>query len=140
MNVADVGAELQTQLNTIVGLRCYLGPPDSVSVPAAVVAMPDEITYDRTYGRGADEMVWPVLLLAARVSDRNALERIGAYCDGSGTFSVKAVLENETAAYTAFDSVRVAKVQFDVVTWQGTDFQGALFELHIFGSGVAEEE
>lgn len=136
MNVKDVGQEIHDRLDTIDGLQTYLGPPGSVNVPCAVVVMPELISFDQTYGRGSDRMTWPVLLLAGRVTERLVLDRIGIYCDGSGDSSVKAVLEDQSYTYTSCDSIRVVSVQLDTVTWGSTDFQGALFELDIFGSGA----
>jgi hypothetical protein len=136
VNLKDVGQEIHDRLNTIEDLQTYLGPPGSVNVPCAVVVLPELINYDETYARGADKITWPVLLLAGRVEERLVLDRIGIYCDGSGDSSVKAVLEDPAYTYTSCDSVHVTKVQLDIVTWKGTDFQGALFELSIFGSGA----
>lgn len=138
MNVHDVAVELAARL-TAADIRTYVGPPDSISVGpngAAVIVMPELITYDQTYGRGSDSMTWPLLVLAGKVTDRLVLGRIGQFCDGSGDLSIKALLEATSTSYTSCDSVRVVSVQLDTVTWQGTDFQGALFELHIFGSGA----
>lgn len=134
MNVSDVADQIGTRLESISGLRVYVGPPRSISVPAAVIAMPENIAFDATYGRGADRATWPILVLVGQPSDRTAMERLGAYCDGSGTASIKAVLESGDS-YTAFHTIRVTKVDFDVVNWQGTDFAAALFEVDVFGSG-----
>jgi hypothetical protein len=134
MNIAAVGQEIKVRLDTIKGLRAHLGPPDSVTPPAAVVVLPEEVRYDAAYGRGTDAITWPILLLVGRVNDRGTLERISQFADGSGPMSVKAVLEDHT--YTSCDFVHVVRAQFDVVNWQGTDFQGVLFELSIAGSGT----
>jgi hypothetical protein len=59
---------------------------------------------------------------------------VDGYCAGSGASSIKAVLEAGT--YTAFDTVRVARVEFDVLTIGGTDYLAALFDLDIIGDGA----
>ena len=133
MNVNDVAEEIVTQLDTISGLRCHKGPPDSITPPAGILVLPDAIDFDETYGRGSDRMSWPLLVVVARVSDRTVMERIGVYCDGSGASSVKAVLEAGT--YTAFHTLRVTRVEFDVLNWQNTDYHAAIFDLDIFGQG-----
>lgn len=133
MNVDDVAEEIVTQLDTIAGLRCHKGPPDSITPPVGVLVLPDSIDFDQTYGRGSDRITWPLLVVVARITDRTVLRDIGAYCDGSGASSVKAVLE--AGAYTAFDTLRVTRVEFDVLNWQNVDYQAAIFELDIFGQG-----
>ena len=135
MNVEDVANELVARLDTIAGLRCYKGAPDSVSVPAAVVFVPGRIEYSQAYSRGVDRLIWPMLVLAGKVADRTVMARLGAYLDGSGAKSVKAVLESGT--YTAFDSIFVATADTDPETWGDTSYAGATFELHIIGRGTS---
>lgn len=134
MNLADVMQAVADRLDTIDGLRCFGYPPGTVSPPAAVVSYPDTYTYDETYGRGMDRLKLPVVVVVGKVSDRSARNQLGAYVDGSGTSSVKVVLESST--YTAFDSVRVESVEFDMVSIAGVDYMAALFTLDIAGSGA----
>lgn len=134
MNLADVMDQVAAQLDTITDLRCYAYPPDVVYPPAAIVSYPDAYTFDETYGRGMDRLSLPVVLVVGKVSDRAARDELGAYADGSGSQSVKAVVEAGT--YTAFDSVRVESVDFDVVTIAATDYMAALFSLDIVGTGA----
>lgn len=131
MNLHSVMTELGTAL-TGIGLRVHV-PGQNVSVPAAIVALPDEITYDATYGRGSDRMVIPVVVLAGLVSDRTAVKALAAYADGSGAKSVKAALDGGT--YTACDSVTVAQATFDTYSIAGTEYLAALFDVDITGSG-----
>lgn len=134
MNLADVMDQVATQLDTISGLRVYAYPADSVAPPAAIVSYPKEYEYDATYGRGSDRISLPVVVVAGKVSDRASRDALGAYVDGSGTSSVKAVLES--ASYTAFDELRVTGVEFDTVLIAGTNYIAALFTLDIAGEGA----
>lgn len=133
MNVLSVANELKTQLQTITTLNVYVGPVRSVTPPAAVIVLPDNIQYDQTFGRGSDRMTWPILLLEGLSADENLVERIGQYANGSGATSIKAVIEAGT--YTSFHTVRVSSADFDTLTWEGIDYQAVLFELDIFGAG-----
>lgn len=133
MNLADVMDEVATRLDTISGLRVFAYPPDRVEPPSAIVSYPGTYTYDETYGRGMDRMTLPVVVVVGKVSQRSARDALGAYVDGSGASSVKAVLESGT--YTELDSLRVMSVEFDVVTIAGTDYVAALFDVDIAGSG-----
>lgn len=133
MDLNAVVAELATQLNTISGLRVHPDPPGTVAPPAAVITFPD-ITFDAAYGRGMDTLTLPVVLVVAKVSDRMSGKQIRAYVSGSGASSIKAVVEAGT--YTAFDSVRVVSVSFDVITIGGVDYLSATFTLEIAGQGA----
>ena|SRR5690348_6063018 len=134
MNIVNVMDQIATQLQTITGLRVSAYPPDNVQVPAAIVSWPDRYDYDETYGRGMDRITLPVVVLVGRTPDRVARTQLAAYCHGSGASSVKAVLESGT--YTAFDSLRVESVAFDVVTFAGTDYTAATFSIDVVGTGV----
>lgn len=134
MNLADVMDAVSDQLDTITGLRCFPYPAPKVTPPAAVVSYPEAVNFDATYGRGMDRMSLVVWLLVGRVSERSARDQLGAYCDGSGSRSVKAVLESGT--YTAFDEVRVESIEFDVIKIGDIDYIAAGFTLDIAGSGA----
>lgn len=133
MNIANVMDELATQLDTIAGLRVYDFPPGSAVPPFAVIGFPDSIDYDATYGRGSDTTTVPVVICVGRASERVAHDQIAAYTDGSGSTSVKTVLEAHT--YTSCDSILVRKATFDIYTLGGTDYRAAVFSIDIVGSG-----
>lgn len=134
MDVQAVVEEIGETLGGIDGLRVYDFPADSVTPPAAIVVLPDEVIYDETYGRGMDRMTVPVLLVAGRQSDRAAAKKIAGYMSGAGSTSVKAVI-NAVPAWTAMDTVRVMRSEFDVATVGGVDYFAALFDFDITGSG-----
>lgn len=133
MNLSNVMDAIATRLDVITGLRVYAYPDGNVQPPAAVVAMPEAITFDDTYGRGADRMTLPVVLLVSGSVPRTARDALGAYCDGSGAKSVKACLEG--GGYTAFDSVRVTGIDFDVYEVGAVGYPAAIFTLDIYGHG-----
>jgi hypothetical protein len=136
MIISDVMDDVARRLGTIKDLRAYEFPPDKVDVPAAVVSYPDDYTYDGTYRRGADRMTLPVVAVVGRASDRAARDLLTAYVDGDGPESFKRVLESgDLPAYTSFHTIRVTKVEFDVVRIAGVDYVAALFDLDILGSG-----
>nr|UXE44752.1 hypothetical protein Hi04_10k_c361_00016 [uncultured bacterium] len=133
MILSDCMDQISAQLDTIAGLRCFAYPPDSVVPPAAFVSFPSEYQFDGTYGRGMDMFHLGVLVVVGKTTDRVTRDLISAYVNGSGTKSVKAVLEAGT--YTAFEVIHVASVAFDTVQVAGTDYLAAEFTLEITGSG-----
>lgn len=136
MNLANVMQEIADQLDTIDGLRAYGWPLDAPpQPPAAIITYPGSYLFDATYGRGMDTIPdLAVVVLVGRVSDRTTRERLGAYCDGSGPRSVKEVVE--AGSYTAFDTVRVAGVEFDSYEQGGNPYMTATFTLDIAGQGA----
>lgn len=135
MIVDDVADEIVAQLDTIAGLRCYKGPPHSVTPPAAILPLPTTGEFDQTYGRGLDMLTFSLVVLVGKPDDRVIMKNMGQYLDGSGAASIKAVLQAGT--YTTLHSLRVASWETDTVNWQGTEYAAAVFEIEVYGQGSA---
>jgi hypothetical protein len=128
--------QIADRLETIGGgLKVFGYPPNKVTAPAAIVTYPGDYTFDGSYGRGMDKITIPVVLLVGKVDARTSRDRISKYANGSGPESVKAVVES--GVYTAFDSVRVTGVEFDIVGMAADEFLAATFSLDIAGKGTA---
>ena len=133
MRLTAVMDAIAVRLRTISGLRVFEWPPGTAMPPAAIVGYPSVIDYDRTYGRGGDTLTIPVVVLVGKATDRTARDELGSYVDGSGTRSIKGVVESGT--YTAFDSVRVASADIDVYELGAVRYLAAIFDCEIYGSG-----
>jgi hypothetical protein len=134
MILGDVMQAIADRIDTITGLRVYAYPPDVVQPPAAIVTYPDAYTFDATYGRGMDRITdLPIVVLVGKVSDRASRDTITQYVNGSGATSIKTVVESGT--YTAFDTVRVTGVTFDIIAIAAVEYLGATFTLDIAGQG-----
>jgi hypothetical protein len=134
MNLADVMDELGTALGTIDGLRVFPYWADRITPPTAVIAWPDPLTYDIAMHRGGDQAEVPVIVLAGKVDARTARDVLARYCDGSGAHSVKAAIDGHTA--TAYDSARVIRVEFSVVTVSAVEYLAATFFIDVIGKGA----
>lgn len=134
MNLADVMDEVGAAAETITGLRVAPYWADRVTPPAAVIAWPDRYDYDATFGRGADRLTLPLIVLVGRVDQRTARDALAAYADGSGARSIKAAVEAGT--YTACDSVRVQDCEFSVITVAAVEYLAGTFALDIIGTGT----
>lgn len=137
MIVKDVMDELAARLDTIAGLNVLAFPTGAVHPPAAVVGLPSTVVFDKTYGRGSDTMVIPVLVVFGKPDSRSARDAFSAYASGSGPKSVKAVLEANPTAYLSMDGngLHVRDAETDVVTLGGTDYAAALFNVDVIGPG-----
>lgn len=135
MDLGNVMQAVADRIATIAGLHVYAYPPDTVQPPAAIVTYPGTLTFDETYGRGMDRIEdLGVVLLVGKVSDRASRDLITKWVKGSGAASVKAVIESGT--YTAFDTVRVVKAEFDIIAVAGVEHLAATLTLDIAGTGV----
>lgn len=85
---------LATRLATISGLRTSATLPDQPQPPQAVV-YPDRVTYDTALGRGSDEYTFVVLVIVGRIAERTAQTSLDAYCNPSGSTSIKAAVEGD---------------------------------------------
>lgn len=120
---------LAARLDTIPGLNVYTGWPDKVIAPAAIVAFPENITFDTVYRRGADTFDIPVVL-ALRM-DPAELADVSPFVTGAGASSVKAVLES--GVYEGFGKPHVRDAQFDVAPFAGVRHLVAVFGVTVTG-------
>jgi hypothetical protein len=136
MDLEDVAEEFRTALGTITGLRRPVWGQESVDPPAAIVTLPDKISFDETYGRGKDAYQdLAVVILVGAPEERASRKTLAAYCDGSGARSVKQALE--TYPWTTCESVHVESCDFDSgATYAGVPMLAAIFHTNIVGKGA----
>ena len=92
--------------------RAYGWPLRSVSPPAAVVAFPEEIRYDRTKSRGTDSTMFPVFLVVGTVVDKAARDALSGYLDPESSLSVKTALDGTLDGTVSNAHVSAARPQF----------------------------
>lgn len=134
MNIADVMDEIGTALGEIDGLRVHPFPARKITPPAAVVLLPELITFDATYGRGSDTIQLDIVVFVGAASDRASRDLVAAYADGSGASSVKAALEAHT--WTSCDDVHAKSCELGAVRSGDAEYLGAIFTLSITGQGT----
>lgn len=135
MDIGNVMDQIGTALDTISELRVNAMPTLDVAVPAANVDYPQNVHFDETYGRGMDRITITVTVMIGVPTERQTRDLLTAYCDGSGASSVKAVLES--ASYSAFHTIRVSDIDFDVLLNNGIACMAAIFTCDIAGRGTA---
>jgi hypothetical protein len=135
MDLAAVMDDIGEALESIDGLRVFPYWAESIAPPAAVVGWPDPLTFDSTMSRGSDEVEGvPVIVMVSKADARSARDQLAAYANGSGTRSVKAVIEAHAA--TAYDSARVARAEFGVISVGGVEYLAATFSVDLIGQGA----
>jgi hypothetical protein len=135
MNVEAVAEELAGKADTITGLTAFSYPVDKIPLPASVVALPDEVDYQQTYG-GSIELMVPLFVFVPRTNEKAAAEALAAYLSTSGSRSIKAAVDSKrlTNAYTSCDTVTVTRAVTGAYTYNGVDCYGAEFTVQITGS------
>lgn len=136
MDLDAVSNEIRTALGSITGLRTPVWGASQVQAPAAIVALPEKIEFDETYGRGKDHYPdLPVVILVGAPEERASRKALAAYAAGSGAKSVKAVLE--AYVWTTCESLTVESCDFDAgASFAATPYLAAIFHLKIIGRGA----
>lgn len=135
VDLQAVSEELRQALGLIAGLRTPAWGVENIQAPAAIVALPESVDFDETYGRGKDRYPdLPIVVLVGKADTRAAFKNLAGYAAGSGAKSVKAALE--AYPYTALESVRVTSADFDTPTYAGTEYLAVIFHLDIIGKGA----
>lgn len=129
-NVNAVVDALGARLATITGLRVYDYVPETVEIPAVVVAYP-ELRYDSTYARGADEATFSITVLVSRAIDRVARDTVEAYRAPTGAKSIKAAVDGNLGGTVA--DARVASSKVETVEVGGVAYLSATFTVEVFG-------
>ncbi|HVW34048.1 MAG TPA: hypothetical protein VHL53_16045 [Acidimicrobiia bacterium] len=93
IELAAVMDAIAANLAAVTGLRCYEWPTDSAAPPAGIVGYPERITYDMTYGRGADRATFPVWILLGAASSRTARDDLSQYLSASSALEIKQALD-----------------------------------------------
>ncbi len=132
MDVEAVLDELAARLRTIDGLEVWDSIPDRLSkLPAAVVALPDEIEFDAGGRRFTDMMTVPVLVAFSRIVPRVGKRELGAFASGRGARSVKTVLESMTPVN--FRGIIVRGGTFERVEFGGVPYLAVVLTARIGG-------
>jgi len=110
VSVTSLRSGLATRLATITGLRtaAYV-PPDPM--PPVAIVIPTGITYDSTFARGMDEYEFTILVLVGAVNDRTSQATMDAYCDPSGSGSIKTAIEADKTLGGAAFTLRVREMR-----------------------------
>ncbi len=132
MTPSTVRDNLKTQLATISGMRCYDTIPDSINVPAAIVGMLD-FEFDMTMLRGADKATLDIIVVTGRMSERSAQNALDSYLTGTGSTSVKTVVEANPTLSGACQTLRVTTATSGTLQVGGIDYLAYRFRTELIG-------
>jgi hypothetical protein len=132
MDIEAVMIELADRLRTIEGLAVFDLVPDKISqTPAAIVAVPESITFDAGGRRSTDTLMIPIVVCFARRVPRVGRRELSGFASGHGARSVKTVLES--GVYTTLRGIIVKDGLFDVVSIGGTEYLAVVLTADVKG-------
>ncbi|CAM5535157.1 hypothetical protein [Streptomyces canus] len=122
-------------------LTCLGYVPDSVVAPVFFVGEVD-IVFDKTMGRGTDELQFTCRVLAGRADDRSAQRILDALLSGAGEASLKQAIEaargapGELALGGLADDLHLERVQgYRWYEHAGSSYVGAELAIKVIGDG-----
>ena len=99
---------LATNLGTIPGLRTSAEIPDSPNPPQAIINL-DTIDYDGAMKQGLTTYSFVITLIVGRAAERHMQRKLDAYCQNTGTQSVKLAVESNRSLSGAVFDLRVER-------------------------------
>ncbi|MGW3651898.1 hypothetical protein [Streptomyces sp. NPDC000878] len=115
--------------------------PDAVVAPCFFVAEV-EVNYDKTMGRGTDELLFTCRVLAGRADDRSTQRILDAMLSGTGEASLKVAIEaargapGELALGGVADDLHLQRVQgYRWYEHAGATYLGAELIIKVIGDG-----
>lgn len=134
MDIPAIVLALAAAVAEIDELNVYDYAAGSVAVPAAIIPLPIEVTYDRAKAGGFHYADARVHVLVGNVSDRDARDRLGAYLSTEGDSSIKAAIELEPTLDGTVDDVQVTGVEVAVITVGAVDYLAGSFAVHLIAT------
>lgn len=134
MTISDIRNGLETNLETITGLRAYSEIPDNPSFPAAIVVL-NTIDYDQAFQRGLTQYNFTISVVVGRASERAAQERLNLYASNTGDKSIKTAVESDkTLGGSAYDVRVVTMNSIGAVELNGTTYIGMDYTVTVYAN------
>jgi hypothetical protein len=134
MTVSTIRDGIKTRLATISGLNTYDTVPDNPMVPFAAV-LPTGIEYDAAMADGAHAYRFGILVAVHRASEGVAQDALDAYCDATGTKSIRAAINGDRTLAGEVFSCRVTEMRnYSQLPIGETTYLGAEFVVEVYAA------
>ena len=132
MNITEIRDGLETNLETVSGLRAYSEIPENPQVPCAVVAL-NSVDYDQAFQRGLTELSFNVTVIVGRFAVQQAQEHLNDYA-GNGSKSIKtAVQSDRSLGGKAVDTVLTSMNSISALDLNdGNNYLGMEFSVTVY--------
>lgn len=129
---SELRTGLANNLATIAGLRTANLIPDQVNPPIAIIT-PETITYDTAFARGLDEYNFTVLVIVHRVAERSAQSSLDAFCNPTGSTSIKTAIESDRSLGGKAQTLRVTDLRtYQALSVGDVDYLAAEFSVVVY--------
>lgn len=135
MSITAIRDGLETNLETVSGLRAYSEIPENPQVPCAVVQL-QTIEYDQAFQKGLVFYNFEITVIVGRFSVQQAQENLNDYADNSGAKSVKIALESDkTLGGAAFDTHVTTMTGISALDLNdGNNYLGMTFSVTVYAN------
>lgn len=131
-SIFEIRQGLATNIGTISGLRTAAEVPDNPNPPMAVVSL-ESIDYHQAMQNGLTRFNFTVTVIVGRAAEREMQRKLDAYCQVTGSQSVKAAIEsNRTLSGKVYDLVVVSSNSIGSVTINDQTYLAAEFSVTVF--------
>jgi|TARA_B110000259_G_scaffold122917_1_gene139391 hypothetical protein len=93
-SITVIRTRLATNLGTISGLRTAAEVPDNPTPPIGIINL-DSVDYDGAMQGGLTTYSFVVTVIVGRAAEREMQRKLDAYCDPTGSQSVKLAIESD---------------------------------------------
>ena len=129
---SELRTGLKNNLATISGLRTANLIPDQVNPPIAIVT-PESIAFDTAFQRGMDEYNFTVLVVVHRAAERSAQSSLDAYCNPTGSTSIKTAIESDRSLGGMAQTLRVTDLRtYQALSVGDVDYLAAEFSVVVY--------
>jgi hypothetical protein len=133
-SLATIRDGLKTRLATIAGLATYDTMPDDVYPPAAIVGVPNRIGYDVAFRNAVANFQIPIRILAGRVVEAEAQDRLDGYISADGASSIRAAIDADPTLNNAAHTTRVIEARgYGVYTVADVPYLGVELLVEVIG-------
>lgn len=130
--IANIRTGIAANIGTISGLRTAAEIPDSPNPPIAVVNL-ESIDYHQAMQNGLTRYNFTVTVVVGRAAEREMQRKLDAYCQVTGSQSVKAAIEsNRTLSGEVYDLIVVSSNSIGSITINDQTYLAAEFTVTVF--------
>lgn len=131
-DITNIRQGIATNIATVPGLRTSAEIPDSPNPPMAVVNL-DSIDYHNAMKDGLTTYNFTVTVIVGRAAEREMQRKLDAYCQPSGTQSVKRAIEsNRSLSGEVYDLIVVNSNSIGNITINDQTYLAAEFTVTVF--------
>ena len=131
-SITNIRNGIVTNLGPISGLRAVAEIPDNPSPPIASVNL-DTVDYDNAFNNGLTLYNFQVTLIVGRAAERTMQRKLDAYCDVTGSQSVKVAIESDKTLSGEVYDLRVERSStIGSITIQDQTYLAAEFTVTVY--------